>query len=70
MTTAKEAEKDLSLDADAAERVSGGAGKRRKMRQVTRKGPWYLATVVPPTPQGLDMGPDPAYPNPDGGDTD
>jgi hypothetical protein len=64
-----EGNKDLSLGAADAENVAGGARKRKAGHKVVHNPP---APSAPGTtnPAGLGMGPDPDYPNPDGGADD
>ena len=72
MKIEREAEADLPLDGDVAESVAGGRAVKRQTKQTSHHAtaPSANATVAPvvASPLGLDMGPDPAYPNPDGGD--
>jgi hypothetical protein len=68
MTVEQESERDLSLETDAAENVVGGTRKKRKSaHRATAPAPSAPASPTVGTPPGLGMGPDPDYPNPDGG---
>jgi hypothetical protein len=74
MGTDQETQRDLSLDADAAEEVVGGRSVKHHSKKTAR----HLKTLpqpygqAPSTPPGLFMGPDPNYPDPntDTGDPD
>jgi hypothetical protein len=61
-----EATKDLSLGNRDAENVAGGA-KRKTDRGLRRLLPTRTVASTAPNP-GLGLGPDPDYPNVDGGD--
>jgi hypothetical protein len=60
----KEAKKDVSLGSEDAENVVGGAKKTAHKASRHTGLPTASGTEKP---AGLGMGPDPDYPNPDGG---
>ena len=64
MSIKDEAKKDVSLGSEDAENVVGGAKKTAHKASHHAGGPAVSGTAKP---AGLGMGPDPAYPNPDGG---
>jgi hypothetical protein len=62
-----EGKRDLSLSDEAAENVAGGT--RKKLQKTSHRSTHTStpASAVAGTSAGLRMGPDPDYPNPDGG---
>jgi hypothetical protein len=70
MSTEQESQRDLPLDAAAADEVVGGRSVKRQTKKTghhlasPKPNPPAPAPVVAP-PLGLGMGPDPDYPNPD-----
>jgi hypothetical protein len=63
----KEATKDVSLGSEDAENVVGGAKKTAHKASHHTALPTGSGSAKP---AGLGMGPDPDYPNPDGGADD
>jgi hypothetical protein len=66
MSIEPDAEKDLALDDEDAANVLGGTQKKHAKKVVHKAAP----AAAPAANPGLGLGPDPDYPNPDGGDQD
>ena len=67
MSVEQESQADLSVDTNSAEHIVGGSGKGHKSKHAATH---VLASTpsvtVASSSAGLDLGPDPAYPNPSG----